>query len=107
MDEKDKKVTEMFIRIMFAVIIVDMVLAMLGVLPWWTMALCWGIVVAWLVFYLIKYLVLKKGKNQIVATKVKTKIDGNDIKQVEETTIKTPDGRIISQETTGEDNKQE
>lgn len=107
LDDKDKKITDIAMKIMFVGILVVFVLVLLKILPLWTAFAAFAPLVIMLAILFVKYLVLKKGEHQIVTTKTKTEIDGDKIKQESETTVKTPDGKLIEKEIDRFDNTKE
>ena len=98
LDGKDKKITDIVMKIMFVGILVVFALVLLKILPLWTIFAAFAPLVIMLAILFVKYFVLKKGEHQIVATKTKTEIDGDKIKQESETTVKTSDGKHIEKE---------
>lgn len=107
LDDKDKKIADIVMKIMFVGILVVFALVLLKILPLWTVFAAFAPLVIMLVILFVKYFVLKKGEHQIVATKTKTEIDGDKIKQESETTLKTPDGKLIEKEIDSFDNTKE
>lgn len=107
LDDKDKKITDIVMKIMFVGILVVFALVLLKILPLWTAFAAFAPLVIMLAILFVKYFVLKKGEQQIVTTKTKTEIDGDKIKQESETTVKTPDGKLIEKEIDSFDNTKE
>ena len=107
LDDKDKKIADIVMKIMFVGILVVFALVLLKILPLWTVFAAFAPLVIMLAILFVKYFVLKKGEHQIVATKTKTEIDGDKIKQESETTLKTPDGKLIEKEIDSFDNTKE